>query len=99
MDFAADLALFYADFGKLVTWAPQVGSPVTARALRDAAGTTVIDGQQISIDPSLRFPLASFPAVKRGDAFTVDGVAYVAREHAAPVDIDGLEAVVPLARS
>ena len=39
MDFAADLNLFYADFGQSVTWTPQIGSPVTALALRPLALT------------------------------------------------------------
>ena len=99
MDFAADLSLFYADFGQSVTWTPQVGSPVTALALHDLPGTTLIDGQLLATDHSLRFPLASFTSVKRGDAFTIDGVAYVAREGAQLLGVDGLEAIVPLAKS
>jgi len=99
MDFAGDLSLFYTDFGTPVTWTPQAGSPVTALALHDLPGTTLIDGQLLATDHSLRFPLASFPAVKRGDAFTIEGVAYVAREGAQLIGVDGIEAIVPLAKS
>ena len=99
MDFAADLNLFYADFGKSVTWAPQVGSPVTALALHDLPGDTLISGQLLSTDHVLRYPLASFPAVKRGDSFVIAGVAYVARESAQLIGVDGLEAAVPLYKS
>lgn len=99
MDFAADLNLFYADFGQSVTWTPQIGSPVIALALHDLPGALVLDSQIISTDHTLRYPLASFPAVKRGDAFVIAGVSYVARESAQLIGVDGIEAVVPMARS
>ena len=99
MDFAGDLYHCYSDFGVSVTWTPQIGSPVTALALHDLPGATLLGDQIITTDHSLRYPLASFPSVKRGDAFSVAGVGYVARESGQLIGIDGLEAVVPLARS
>lgn len=98
MDFAADIDLLYADFGTLVTWTPKVGLPVTARAIHDRPGTTMLGGEQFATDHGLRFPISSFPSVKRGDSFTVNGVAYVAREAGQPIGSDGLEASVPLAK-
>ena len=99
MDFSDDLPFFYAEFGKSVTWTPQVGSPVTALALHDLPGDTLINGQMLSTDHVLRYPLESFPSVKRGDAFIIAGVSYVARESAQLIGVDGLEAAVPLYKS
>lgn len=99
MDFAADLSLFYADFGKEAVWTPKGGgASLTGLVLHDQPGMTVIGGDILATDHSLRYAIATFPLVRKGDAFTIDGVAYVAREHAQPLQ-DGLEYTVPLARS
>lgn len=99
MDFSADLAIAYADFSVTVTHTPLVGSPRVALALFDQPGTTIIGGEILATDYSLRYPVATFQAVKRGDAFTIGGLSYTARESAQPASIDGLEHIVPLARS
>jgi hypothetical protein len=98
MDFS-DLAPFYADFGQLVTHTPLVGSPATGRVLFDQPGTAIIGGEILATDYSIRYPAVAFQAVKRGDAFTIGGAAYTARESAQPASIDGTEMIVPLARS
>lgn len=99
MDFAADLALFYADFGVPVVYTPKGGVAVEPRqAILDQPGMELIGGNVLATDYSLRYPVATFPAVKRGDGFSIGGVAYTAREAAQPVSVDGLEHIVPLAK-
>lgn len=91
-----DSALFYADFAVPVTHQPLVGNWSTATALFDQPGTTIIGGEILATDYSLRFPVATFPAVKRGDKFLIGSTTYTARENAQPASIDGLELIVPL---
>lgn len=98
MDFAADLPLFYSEFAVAVTHTPLVGAPATARALFDQPGTAIINGEILATDYTLRYSVATFPGVKRGDTFTIAGNTYTARENAQPM-IDGAEYVVPLARA
>ena len=99
MDFTADLALFYSDFGQPATLTPQGGgAAVAGLAILDLPGTTVVDGQLLATDYSLRFPLATFPAIKRGDTVVVAGVSYTVREGAQLIGVDGLEAIVALAK-
>lgn len=98
MDFS-DLAPLYADFSVTVTHTPLVGSPASGAALFDQPGTTIIGGEILATDYSLRYPVTTFQAVKRGDQFTIAGATYTARESAQPDSIDGLEHIVPLARS
>ncbi|MBA3034816.1 MAG: hypothetical protein KKF85_03395 [Gammaproteobacteria bacterium] len=100
MDFAADIALFYSDFGQTATLTPAAGgAPVTGLAILDMPGAVILGGEQIVTDYSLQYPLATFPNIKRGDAIMVAGVAYTAREAAQLIGADGLEAVVPLAKA
>lgn len=98
MDFSGDLSAFYADFGVSVSHTPNAGGQVTtAIAILDEPGQEVIGGDILATDYSLRFPASSFPAVKRGDAFTINGATFTAREDAQPLQ-DGLERIVPLAK-
>lgn len=99
MNFAADLPLLYADFGVVVTHTPQGGgSPASGRAIFDRPGVVQIGGEMIGTDYALRYPAATFPVVRRGDAFAIGGVGYLARESAQP-GLDGLEMHVPLAKA
>lgn len=98
MDFD-DLTPFYADLAVDVTHTPQVGTPVTARALFDRPGTVIVGGEMLATDYSVRYPAATFQSVKRGDQFTIGGALYTARENPQPAALDGLELIVPLARS
>ena len=98
MGFAADLAPFYADFGVTATWRPAVGgAPVSGKAILDQPGGSLFGGEVISTDTTLRYPVATFPRVEKGDRFTIDGADYLAREAALAVP-DGLEATVPLTK-
>lgn len=99
MDFAADLSMFYADFGVTVVYTPKGGVAVEPQlAILDQPGMELIGGNVLATDYSLRYPVATFPAVKRGDGFSIGGVAYTAREAAQPASVDGLEHIVPLAK-
>lgn len=88
----------YTMMGQAVTHTPvATGVPVDGRALFNGPGSVLL-GDMLATDYSLRYPAATFPAVKRGDAFTVGGVSYIAREHAQPL-LDGAEMHVPLAKA
>lgn len=95
----SDLSPFYADFGQLVTHTPLVGNASAGVVLFDGPGTAIVNGEILATDYAIRYPATTFQAVKRGDQFTIGGVNYTARESAQPASIDGLEHVVPLARS
>lgn len=107
MNPAADLAIFYAAFPAVnVTHTPRGGGAVTpGRAIFDQPGMTVINNELLATDLGLRFPAASFPAVRKGDTFAIadaagvfDGHIYTARENAQPTQ-DGDERTVSLAKS
>lgn len=99
MDFAADLSLFYADFGVEVTHTPKLGGASRlSRAIHDQPGMTMIGGDILATDHTLRYPTADFPLVRKGDTFLIRGVTYAARENAQPLQ-DGLEFTVPLVRA
>lgn len=99
MDFSADLAALYADFSVIAAHTPAAGGiTIYAEAILDQPGQTIIGGDIIATDYSLRYPAASFPAVHRGDTFLIAGTTYTAREAAQPL-LDGLEHIAPLARA
>jgi hypothetical protein len=99
MDFADDLSFFYAEFGVEVVHTPKAGGASTpGLALHDQPGMTMIGGDILATDHSLRYPLATFPVVHKGDTFLIAGVTYAAREKAQPLQ-DGLEYTVPLAKA
>lgn len=93
MDLSGDLAAFYADFGVTALH----NGATSAIVILDQPGQDIIGGEVIATDYSIRFPTASFPPVKRLDTFLIDGVTYMAREDAQPLQ-DGLEMIVPLSR-
>lgn len=100
MDFAADLPALYADFGVPVIHTALSDSSVTSIiGLHDQPGVELLGGEFLATDYTVRFVLADLPAgVRRGDALTVDGVSFTAREASQPL-LDGLEHIVPLARA
>lgn len=99
MDFAADIPLIYTDFGVTVTVTPKGGgTPVTGLALHRHPGASVLAGDVIGTERTLRYPLATFPALKRGDTVQIGTATYAVRE--APQALSrGLEAIVPLAEA
>lgn len=99
MNFADDLALFYADFGVTAVHTPKAGgTAVSGLVLFDQPGVSLIAGEILATDLGLRFPAATFPVVRKDDQFAIAGVSYLARENAQPVE-DGLEMTVPLKRA
>ncbi len=99
MDFASDLSLFYLDFGVEVTLTPKGGgASSTGLALHDLPGVTVLGGEVLATDHTLRFLAAAFPTIRKGDTFKIGAVSYTARENAQPLQ-DGLEYTVPLVRA
>lgn len=99
MDFAADLALFYDEFAVDATHTPNGGGAVTAgKVILDEPGQVVFGGEIVATEFSLRFPAATFPSVRRGDAFAIGSRNFTAREDAQPT-LDGLERMVPLAKA
>ena len=99
MDFDDDIQMYFSDFGVQATLTPQGGgAAVTGQAILDLPGTTVIDGQLFATDYSLRFPIATFPAIQRGDTVVVAGASYTVREGAQMIGVDGLEAIVALSK-
>ena len=99
MDLSSDLSILYADFGVTVTHTPTGGGASAAGlAIFDQPGMTLIGGEVLATDYSLRYPAATFPSVKRGDTFLVGAITYTAREAAQPASVDGLEYIVPLAK-
>jgi len=99
MNFADEMPLFYADFGVLAVHTPKAGGASSSGfVLHDQPGMTLIGGDILATDHSLRYPVATFPVVRKGDTFLVAGVSYSARENAQPLQ-DGLEYTVPLAKA
>lgn len=98
MQFAADLAACYADFGVQATHRPAAGGPPQeGLVLLDQPGGGIFGGELLTTDYTLRYPASVFPDVVKGDRFTLGHTDYVARESAQPLQ-DGLECTVPLAR-
>lgn len=91
------LTPIYTMLGQQVTHTPAVGSPAVGLALHSMPGVELFAGELLTTDHALRYARDSFPAVQKGDAFTIGGVNYVAREAAQNI-LDGKECHVQLAR-
>lgn len=99
MDLRNDLTLLYAAWpATSVMWLPKAGQGKNGRAIFDQPGSIILGGDILATDCGLRYPASTFPSVRQGDTFIVDGITYTARENAQPT-LDGLEYTVPLARS
>lgn len=88
---AADLAVMYAAFAVTATVGATSG-PVHLRQ-----GDVDALGERITRDYSMRYRLADFPALVRGDAVTIESVAYEVRE-VRQVD-NGVEAIARLTKT
>lgn len=90
---AADLAdLYSADIADPVLFA---GEPVPRFGQFSEAGQVEFGGELVTTEPSLRYPVALFPAMPRYTLLTVSGRTWKTR--AAPRLLsDGREAVVAL---
>lgn len=99
MNLANDLTIIYSGWPATgVLWIPKSGQGKTGRAILDQPGTYISGGDIIATDFGLRYPADTFPGVRQGDRFIVEGITYTARENAQPTQ-DGLEHTVPLARA
>lgn len=99
MDFAADLPFFYAEFGVLARHTPKSGgASKDALVLFDQPGVNIVQGEILATDLGIRFRTASFPVVRKDDAFLIKGQSYLARENAQPTE-DGDEQTVPLKKA
>lgn len=100
MNPSADLRIFYAGFPAVdASHTPKGGGTATpGRVILDQPGMALFGDQVLATDYSLRYPAATFPAVRRGDTFQIGATTYTAREAAQPGQ-DGLELTVPLEKS
>jgi len=75
MAITEDLDIFLADFGVSCT-----AGAVTANGILDMPSQILSDGMVLSTDYTLTARASNFGSLIRGDAITVDNVAYTVRE-------------------
>jgi hypothetical protein len=75
MAITEDLDIFLADFGVSCT-----AGAVTANGILDMPSQILSDGMVLSTDYTLTARASNFGSLIRGDAITVDSVAYTVRE-------------------
>lgn len=95
---ADDMDVFFdPDLGALdAVHTPAAGGPPQAgRVILDQPGAEVFGGAVIVDAPSIRYPLAQFPDLRRGDRITIGNTEYTVRDAPMPV-ADGIEAVASL---
>jgi len=98
MDFAADIALFYADFGTPARHTPAGGAASDPQlVLFSQPGSAALGGDLVMTAPTVQYPTAIFPTVARGDTFTMAAQVWKVTEAPQPTD-DGLEMLAPLTR-
>jgi len=94
-----DIAILYAGWpAQSVVWIPRNGQGRTRRAIFNQPGADIFDGVVQLTDASLQYPSDSFPNVRQGDRFIVDGHTWIASAPALP-SRDGSESVVPVAKA
>jgi hypothetical protein len=82
-----------AGFLKPALWTPSVGLPgagvqQSAQVRYSSPSQVVLAGDAMATDHSIQYPSGVFPGLRRGEAVTVDGVAFNVREDPAP-GLDG----------
>lgn len=75
MALTEDLDIFLADFGVSCT-----AGAVTAKGILDMPNQVISDGMVLTTDYTLTARASNFGNLIRGNAITVDGVAYTVRE-------------------
>ena len=75
MALVEDLGIFLDDFGVSCT-----AGAVTALGILDMPSQIISNGMVLSTDYTLTAKAADFGSLLRGDAITVNGVAYTVRE-------------------
>ena len=99
MDSSNDLTIVYASWpAQDVMWSPRSGAGDTQRAIFNEPGAALFDDAVQLTDASLQYPTASFPNVRQGDRFVVDGHTWIASAGATRLQ-DGRESIVPIAKA
>lgn len=94
-----DIAIMYAGWpAQSVVWVPRSGQGGTGRAIFNAPGAELFDGEVRLTDASVQYPSSSFPGVRQGDRFIIDGQTWTVTAAALPSQ-DGSESVAPIARA
>ena len=75
MAFVEDMSIFFADFGVTA-----VHGASSAQVLLDKETQSALDGMVLDNDESITLPSTDLPSLATGQALTVGGVSYVARE-------------------
>lgn len=98
--FDADvIAVFYADWpASDVTWVPKIGGGGRGRAIHKHPGQVLMGDTVMQTEHTLRYQAITFPGVKVGDVFTIDGVGYTVSS-APQAASHGLEFTVELGRN
>lgn len=89
-----------AGFLKTALWTPSVGLPgagvqQSARVRYSSPTQVILAGDAMATDHSIQYPTSVFPGLKRGEALTVDGIAFKVRENPAS-GLDGSRVTVLL---
>jgi hypothetical protein len=70
-----------AGFLKPASWTPLAGGgPYIANVRLRAPDVAILDGNVIASDREIEYVTEQLPALKEGEAITVDGIAYVVRK-------------------
>lgn len=98
MNPVAGLAILYAGWPATnALWLPKTGQGKNGRAIHDQPGQLVQGGEVFTTEHSLRYPVSTFPSVRQGDQFIVDGSTYTVTD--APLaSLDGVECTVSMAK-
>lgn len=94
--FAASVAPAYEMVADdLVHTETLTGIDTPVRGVFSAPSEAVLDDAVIATPYSVRYSVAAWPVVTRGDNLRIDGVDYTVREDPRLL-LDGLEAIIPL---
>ena len=99
MDLANDLKLLYAGWPATTAfWLPKTGQGGTGRAIHNQPGNLIQGGEVFITEHTLQYAGSTFPGVRSGDQFVVDGHTYTVTD--APLATpDGLEYIASMART
>ena len=76
-----DFAEMYSELGLAMTHIAQPsGVQTSVLGIFGAPGKAVLDGDVVVLDPTVRYPVRQWPAVKRGDRIRIGAKTYAVRE-------------------
>lgn len=94
-----DFAELYSDLGLAMTHIAQPsGVQTSVLGMFGAPGKAVLDGDVVVLDPTVRYPVRAWPAVKRGDRVRIGAKTYAVREKPMALN-DGSEEIARLEAS